>query len=165
MKSEKLTAGLFAFYFLALTWIILFKMQFSWRDLPHLQGINLIPFGASLVVNGRMNLGEIIQNALAFVPFGIFMRVLLQKKPLAMQLVPIVAASLLFEAAQYVFAIGASDITDVLSNTAGGLAGLAVAAVLEKICARRWVKTINILCLAGAVILSVFIAILLLENL
>lgn len=87
MKSKKLTAGLFAFYFLALTWIILFKMQFSWRDLPHLQGINLIPFGASLVVNGRMNLGEIIQNALAFVPFGIFMRVLLQKKPLAMQLV------------------------------------------------------------------------------
>ena len=53
----------------------------------------------------------------------------------------------------------------MLSNTAGGLAGLAVAAVLEKICARRWVKTINILCLAGAVILSVFIAILLLENL
>ena len=79
MKSKKLTAGLFAFYFLALTWIILFKMQFSWRGLPHLRGINLIPFGASLVVNGRMNLGEIIQNALAFVPFGIFMRVLLQK--------------------------------------------------------------------------------------
>lgn len=165
MKSRKLTAALFAFYFVALTWIILFKMQLSLRNLPHLRGVNWVPFGASLVVNGRINAGEIVQNALAFVPFGVFMRALLRKRPLAVQLVPAVAASLLFETAQYVFAIGASDITDVLANSAGALLGLAAAAALEKICPRGWVKAINILCLCGAVILSVFIAILLLSNL
>lgn len=72
MKSKKFTMGLLIFYLIVLTWIIIFKLQFSFENLPHIRNINLIPFGESVIINGKMDFGEIIQNALAFIPFGVF---------------------------------------------------------------------------------------------
>jgi len=69
VKSKRFTLGLLIFYLLALTWIIIFKLQFSFENLPHIKSINLIPFGQSVVVNGKMDFGEIIQNALALFMF------------------------------------------------------------------------------------------------
>ena len=152
MKSRKLTLGLFAFYLIVLTWIILFKMQFSLRNLP-------------LVVNGKRDVGEIVQNAAAFFPMGIFVRALWPGRPLVKQLLPVIGASLLFEAAQYVFAIGASDITDVISNASGGALGIAAAALIAKVFGNRWLKAVNIVCLTGAIALSALILVLLVSNL
>ena len=165
MRSKKLTLGFCIFYIAMLTWIIVFKMQFSFATLPDIRNINLIPFGASLIVNGKLQYSEIFQNAAAFVPFGIFMHVLMQDRPFWKQVLPIAAASFLFETAQYAFAIGASDITDLIANTAGGSLGIGIAAVIGKAFGEKQVKIINAACLVGAVSLSALIGALLLANL
>ena len=55
MQSKKLTKGLFIVYLLALTWIIIFKLQLSFKDLDHLRGVNLIPFRGYVIVNGTIS--------------------------------------------------------------------------------------------------------------
>lgn len=164
MKSKKITVGLLIFYLAALSWIIIFKMAFSVMKLPHIRSINLIPFGESVIINGKMDFGEIIQNLLAFIPFGILICVLWEKKSLLKQFFPIICTSILFEVIQYVFAVGASDITDVLMNSAGGLLGIGTAVLVEKLSEKHWVRIINILSLTGAVLLGALIVMLILAN-
>ena len=41
------------------------------EEIPHLRGINLIPYAASVVVNGKVQISEIIENMLVFLPFGL----------------------------------------------------------------------------------------------
>lgn len=88
------------------------------------RSINLIPFSGSAAVNGRIDLSEPFYNFLAFVPLGLYLSILgLPKKTWQRVLVGL-AASLAFETIQYVFGIGASDITDIITNTAGTAAGV-----------------------------------------
>ena len=143
MKSKRFTLGLLIFYLLALTWIIIFKLQFSFENLPHIKSINLIPFGQSVVVN---------------------MHVLWEETSLPKQFIPIICTSLIFEIVQFIFAIGASDITDIISNSSGGIAGIAIAVFISKVSRTGWIKFINIISFIGAIILTLFIAILLLAN-
>ena len=164
MKSKKVTTGLLIFYLAVLTWIIVFKMAFSAEQLPRLRSVNLIPFGESVIVNGKLAFGEIIQNMLAFVPYGVLLHVLWNRKPLLQQFLPIFCTSLLFEVIQYGLSVGASDITDVIMNSAGGLLGLGIAAGLKKLSEKHWVRVINILSLIGAVVLVTLVGILIVVN-
>ncbi|HBF3389408.1 TPA: VanZ family protein [Clostridioides difficile] len=164
MKSKKVTLGLLIFYLIALIWIIIFKLQFSFEYLPHIRNINLIPFGESVIVNGKMDLSEIIQNALAFIPLGLFIHVLWEQKSLLKQFIPIVCTSLLFEVIQFTFAIGATDITDLISNSLGGIIGVILAITISKVTRKNWIQFINIISLIGAITLTLFIAVLLLAN-
>lgn len=164
MKSKKFTLGLLIFYLIALTWIIIFKLQFSLENLPHIRNINLIPFAESVIVNGKMDLSEIIQNALAFIPFGLFIHVLWEQKSLLKQFIPIISTSLLFEVIQFTFAIGASDISDIISNSLGGIMGIIIAVAISEVTRKNWIKLINIISLIGASTLTLFIAVLLLAN-
>lgn len=164
MKSKKFTLGLFIFYCVILTWIIIFKLQFSFEDLPHFRSLNLIPFSESAIVNDKMNFDEIIHNMLVFIPFGIFIHVLLEEKTLIKQFIPIILTSLLFEGIQYIFAIGASDITDVLSNSLGGVIGVVITLVISKITRKNWITLINVISFAGGIGLTLLTMILLLSN-
>ena len=105
MKSKKCTLGLLIFYLTALSWIIIFKLQFSIVDLPHLRNINLIPFAESVIVNGTIQYDEIIQNLLAFIPYGLFIHILWEDRSLLIQFAPIICTSLFFETVQFIFAI------------------------------------------------------------
>jgi len=112
---------LFLAYILTLAWLVLLKFSL---DLPsvlslHLRSLNLIPFAHS-------NRGEIIANCLVFIPFGLLLRINFKRFTLWQNLAIIVAFSLSAEIIQYVLAIGVTDITDLLTNTAGGLLGLIV---------------------------------------
>lgn len=164
MKSKKVTTLLLIFYLAALTWIIVFKMAFSAEQLPRLRSVNLIPFGESVIVNGKPAFGEIIQNMLAFVPYGVLLHVLCNKKPLLQQFLPIFCTSLLFEVIQYLFSVGASDITDIIMNSAGGLLGLGIATGLERLSEKHWVQIVNVLSLIGAVVLGTLVVILIVVN-
>ena len=164
MKSKKITLGLLIFYLAALTWVIIFKLQFSLENLPHIRNINLIPFRQSVIVNGKIELSEIIQNAVAFIPYGLFIHVLWEEKTLLRQSVLIICTSLVFEIIQFTFAIGASDITDIISNALGGIIGIVTAVFISKVSKKRWIGFINIISFIGAVILTLFIAVLLLAN-
>lgn len=165
MKSKKVTLGILIFYIMALVWIILFKFQLSFGQLDHHRSINLIPFAGSVIVNGKVNLGEIIQNGLAFVPFGILISSLWKEKTVIMRIVPIFGVSLIFEILQFIFAVGASDITDLIMNTFGGIIGIGIYFLFSKVFKSKCDTIINIVSLCCAVFLSLFLALVLVSNL
>ena len=99
------------------------------------------------------------------VSVGVFAYVLWQEKSFLSQILPVFLTSLGFEVIQFIFAIGATDITDLITNTSGGVIGIGIAFVLSKIFKNSWKKCINIVGLVCAVLLSLFILVLLLANL
>lgn len=62
---------------------------------------------------------------------------LFPKTKLYTKIMLIAGTSFLIETLQYVLAIGRSDITDVLTNTAGGLLGLAIYSMAARLIGNR----------------------------
>jgi glycopeptide antibiotics resistance protein len=104
-----------------LIWLILFKLSVHIAAVLHhdQRSINLVPFS-----NASGSPGEIVDNVLVFIPFGLLLGVNCKRLDLWRKLVIVLVFSLTAEILQYIFAIGASDITDVITNTFGGLVGL-----------------------------------------
>ncbi|MFU0825927.1 MAG: hypothetical protein ACFWTJ_00010 [Lachnoclostridium sp.] len=69
-RHRNLTRILFAVYILMLVWILLFKMSFSMDELYKNRSINIIPFMSSVIANGRVDISEIINNIVVFIPVG-----------------------------------------------------------------------------------------------
>ena len=65
-----------------------------------------------------------LQIVLMFMPFGIYLCLLLPKSRFGVKLLLISVVSLLLEICQYILAIGRSDITDLITNICGGLFGI-----------------------------------------
>lgn len=152
-NSKKLTMGLFVIYFLILTWIILFKME---TDLSLLQNmnfrsINLIPFSASLEINGKIDVSEIILNIIAFIPFGMYFSMMNSRWKFMQKTLLFFGVSLFYEIMQYILAIGGSDITDLITNTLGGVTGLGIYFLCSKLLGKNTIKVINILATVGTV--------------
>lgn len=123
-NSKFLIPILFLIYLVLLVWIILFKLQFSISDLDKIRSVNFIPFYYDKEIGATFHLKEVLENVLIFMPMGIYLQMLLSKSKYYKKLMIICGTSLLLETAQYVLSIGRADITDVLTNTAGGLLGL-----------------------------------------
>jgi glycopeptide antibiotics resistance protein len=96
-----------------------------------------------LILNGKPSYYEVVYNMLIFVPFGIFICMLKKRKSFFHLIVPIILTSLLFEVIQYIFALGASDITDLLANTFGGIVGCGIFVIIHKICKENVYKVLN----------------------
>lgn len=162
-NQNKITVGLLVLYLFALTWIILFKMQFSFQDLRYFtdfRGINLIPFAGSVIKNNQIDIGEIIYNVLAFIPFGIYISMLKPNWSFLKKIVPIAGVSLLFEVLQFIFAIGGSDITDLMGNTLGGIIGVGVYIVFRKLFNTKANKILNVLASIGTICIFTLILLL-----
>ena len=159
-NQNKITAGLFAVYLFALTWIIVFKMQFSIQGLPDFREINLIPFAGSVSVNNQIDFIEIILNVLAFIPFGIYISMLKPNWSFLKKIAVIAGVSLVFEVLQFIFAIGASDITDFLGNTLGGIIGIGVYIVFCRLFSTKANKILNVLTSIGVIFLVALVLIL-----
>lgn len=76
--ERKLTSILLVIYLVLLTWSILFKLatnldQLVWGSYRQ---VNLIPFAGSAIVNGQIQLNEIVLNGLAFVPLGLYFQMI-----------------------------------------------------------------------------------------
>ena len=126
MMTKVLSGALFVVYLVLLIWLVLFKLKLN---LPLLfqdqqRSLNLLPFEAPAIVNGRINYGEMILNCVIFIPFGLLLNANFKKVSFLPKLAIIFAFSLLMELLQYIFAIGATDITDLITNTLGGFIGL-----------------------------------------
>lgn len=159
-NQHKITAGLFAVYLFALIWIIVFKMQFSYQGLPNFREINLIPFAGSVSVNNQIDFIEIILNVLAFIPFGIYISMLKPNWSFLKKIAVIAGVSLLFEVLQFIFAIGASDITDLLGNTLGGIIGIGVYIVFCRLFSTKANKILNVLTSIGVIFLVALVLVL-----
>lgn len=140
-------------YFLILCWAILFKIAVSIDEIPSMRALNLIPFHYDQLSGSRFHFTEVLENALVFIPAGFYFTEFLNKKPW-IGIITSAALSLCFETLQYVFAIGASDITDVITNTVGGVLGTVLYLVLGKLFKGRQVRIVSI---TGAVLEIAFI--------
>lgn len=167
LKSEKcntLALVLFVMYLLALTWMILFKLQFSIPYMNEERVINMIPLMGSFDDNGVIRFSEIRVNILAFIPLGIYIRMLNASWPFVKKILTIVGLTFAFEIIQFIFAIGRADITDVLSNTLGGIIGIGIYALLSKVLKGRTNEVINILAAVFTVLALLLIALLLISH-
>ena len=154
-KSCQSMLVLFLIYLILLVWIILFKLQFSIHDLDMVRSVNFIPFYYDKEIGTEFHLKEVFENLLIFVPMGIYLQMLLPKGRFHGKLAVIAGTSLLLETAQYVLAIGRSDITDLLTNTSGGLLGLALYCIIARLLRNR--ERADKLFLVLAVIASVIV--------
>ncbi|NRD79852.1 glycopeptide resistance protein VanZ-A [Bacillus sp. BRMEA1] len=119
-----LSRGLLAFYLVILSWLVLFKLQYNILSVfnYHHRSLNLIPFASPSIVNGSFS--EMFENVIIFIPFGLLLNVNFNKVGFLPKFAFILVLSLAFELIQFIFAIGATDITDVMTNSIGGFLGL-----------------------------------------
>ena len=126
-------------------------MQFSFSTLPHFRGLNLIPFAGSVIKNNQRDYNEIILNMIAFIPFGLYLSMIRLNWPFWKKIILAAGVSLLFEILQFLFTIGGTDITDLISNTLGGAVGVGFYYVFSKILKEKTNKILNILALIGTI--------------
>jgi glycopeptide antibiotics resistance protein len=131
MKTKSLTKAFFVVYLLVLLWLVLFKFSsdpFSVLSNYQTRSLNLIPFADI----SPAHLDETLYNVIAFMPFGLFMNVSFKRTAFWRKLAYIGAFSIAIEITQFIFAIGRTDINDVITNTLGGLIGLLLYRLGEK---------------------------------
>jgi glycopeptide antibiotics resistance protein len=117
----------FAVYLLLLVWIVLWKLEVPWIGGVD-RVIKLVPFSAT-AEQGASRPSEVIINLLLFVPFGLFLGLLAPWWSWRRLAGVTAVVSLALEATQFVLAIGSTDVTDVLVNTAGALIGFGLVAL------------------------------------
>lgn len=123
-----------------------------------LREIKLVPF----VPSGRVGASapfEVGVNGVLFVPFGIYLGLLASSWPWWKAAGPIAGASLVLEVAQYVLALGSSDVTDLIVNTAGGLAGVGLLALARRRLQARTATVMTRVCSIATVLALLAIAI------
>lgn len=121
--------ALLCLYLLLLVGVILFKLPFYSTAGDTARVINVIPLAGSFDNEGNLIWREIASNTLLFVPFGIYLG-MLTRWTVRRQVLAIAGLSLGFELAQYLFALGVTDVTDLIDNTLGGVVGVGIATML-----------------------------------
>lgn len=153
LKSTQLTFFLFGVYLISIYWIIVLKFNIGAYHDQVDERFNYIPF-RELVLYGIFNT-EIILNVFIFLPFGLFAGVLLEQLAFFKKILLFFSLSFLFEASQYILKVGAFDITDLITNSFGGILGVLIYQRLEKALKSKFraQKFINIFAFIGTIII------------
>lgn len=124
--------------------------------------INLIPFRELLTLNGKVDFGEMILNAVIFVPLGIYAGILFERWIFGKKVFLFFLISLMFEGLQFILRVGAFDITDLITNTLGGIFGLMVFKAIGKVFKNniKAQKLINIIAVIGTVLMILLLLLL-----
>jgi len=130
---SKLFIAMFAIYLVLLVWIILWKLEKPWVGEAALlpRPIKLVPFLPS-GDDGPSNPEEVVANILFFVPFGLYLGSLARSWRWWQLTAVFLGASLVLETTQHLLSTGGFDTSDLISNTAGGLAGLGILALARQ---------------------------------
>ena len=123
----------FAVYLLLLAWVVLWKLEVPWigEAATQVRPIKLVPFVASGEAGASAPI-EVIINVVIFVPFGLFMSALAPTWAWWKAGGIILGASLVLEFVQHQISTGSFDTTDLIVNTAGGLIGYGIFAILRR---------------------------------
>jgi glycopeptide antibiotics resistance protein len=143
---------LFALYLVLLVWIVMWKLELPFVGTGALRQVKLIPF-VSNACNGASAPSEVVANVVLFMPFGVYLGLLAPAWPWWKSTTAIAGASLTLEVAQFALAVGSSDLTDVITNTAGGLIGLTLLAVVRRRLGERAARVVTRVC-AGVTVLT-----------
>ena len=164
--ANKLTNVLFIIYLIALLWILVFKLGVRFSYMEN-RSVNLIPFNKPLILNGRIDFGEMILNAVIFIPLGMYAGVLLERWSFVKKVFLFFLISLLIEGLQFILRVGAFDITDIITNTLGGIIGLLIFKAIEKIFKNnlKAQKFINIIAAIGTFLMTLLLLLLKLDML
>ncbi len=125
MQEKKRDIVVFISYCIFLIWLIIFKLNFSLSEIQKVRDIYIIPFYFKNFKLLFIPLFDAILNFLVFVPFGVLIQKILKTK-LYLKIIITFLVSLFFETFQYALAIGISDITDLITNTLGGVVGILI---------------------------------------
>jgi glycopeptide antibiotics resistance protein len=142
---------LFVVYLALLGWIVLWKLEVPYVGGGALRLIKLVPFVPSAGA-GASEPFEVVANGLLFVPFGLYLGLLAPSWPWWKAAGTIAGASLVLEVTQYVLALGSSDVTDLVVNTAGGLAGIGLLALARRGLRARTATVMTRICSIGTVL-------------
>jgi len=144
-------------YLLTLLWLVLFKLSYDILAILatyNTRSVNLVPF----VTLGQTGLSETISNLVIFIPFGLLLSLNFKRTRLSRLLTAVFVVSAAVETLQFIFAIGTTDATDLVTNTFGGLVGLVLYRLVSKV-----VKTAILDRVITAVGLTLFVAFILLR--
>ncbi|MDV8113433.1 VanZ family protein [Bacillus sp. BAU-SS-2023] len=149
----------FIFYVLFVVWQILFKYStplqlFGNRE--YFRSVNIIPFND--IINGNFNKLDIVGNVILFIPLGIYLNIINPTSKISNNIYIIIGTSLGFECIQYILGLGATDTTDIITNSVGGLIGIGIYTVIEKLFKNK-VKVKNFVTICSTVVM-VFVGIL-----
>ena len=138
--------ALFVLYVVLLVWIVLWKLERPWVG-GHAV-VKLVPFVAA-GGSGGSRLLEVLGNLLLFVPFGVHLGLLAPTWSWWRIAGAAAGVSLALETGQYVLGVGSSDVTDLVVNTAGGLAGLGVLVLARGTLGGRTTGLVTVVCSVG----------------
>lgn len=131
-NANRLTIVLFVIYLIVLCWILLFKLGVRFSYMAK-RSVNLIPFSEPVVRHGRTDFSEIILNVIIFVPMGIYAGILFRRWTFGNKIFFFFFMSFLIEAFQFIFRVGAFDISDIITNMLGGIIGLMLFETIERL--------------------------------
>jgi glycopeptide antibiotics resistance protein len=146
--ARTLLVVLFTVYLLLLVWLVLWKLEVPYVGAGALREIKLVPFGPTAEAGASAPF-EVVANLLLFVPFGLYLGLLAPWWPWWKAAAAVVGTSLVLEVAQYVLALGSSDVTDLVVNTVGGLAGIGLLALARRRLQARTATVITRICAIG----------------
>ncbi len=158
-RNNTITFSLFIIYILVLIWIVLFKLHFSFAEMDRIRTINPIPFQGSGIGANE------VYNILFFIPYGIYICMLKRQWSFIKKVIIILCFSLSFEILQYIFAVGRTDITDLLCNMLGGIIGVGIYGLLFRIIKYKTNNVLNIVLLLLTVCILLFFALLVTHSL
>lgn len=162
VKQKRLSYIVFGLYLFLLVCLVLFKFATSLSELPSMRGINIIPFYYDQETNAHLK--EVLYNILVFIPLGVYVQIFKEDWKISKKCMVAFLTSFLFEVVQFVFALGASDITDIIGNTFGGIVGVFFCIMIKRIAPKKYVSTINGLGMFIEIIVIGLIVLLLVAN-
>ena len=143
---------------------MLFKLNPNLLAVSHVRTVNLIPFWYDRSSALLIHLQEMLYNVLVFVPLGLYVSIFRPEWALWKKVLPCFAVSLLFETLQFAFALGVSDVTDLINNTLGGVMGILLHVLLQKTLREKSVAVVNLLGFATEGLAVSLLAILMIAN-
>ena len=164
-----LTHILFFLYCFFIVWAVLFKTSFSlseFRDMifSRPRTLNLIPFYYDCDVSIRFHISEVLMNAVLFFPFGVYLKML--DIPTRKAILTGFLLSFALELCQFAFALGAADITDLITNTSGTAAGVCLYLLALKLFRNKTKinKVLSVLALTATILLGLLLLLIGLAN-
>lgn len=153
--TTRLTILLFIVYLVIMCWILLFKLGVRFSYMEN-RSANFTPF------NEHVLTGENILNIVIFVPIGVYAAILFTRWSFHKKLFLFFSLSLIVEGLQYIFRIGAFDVTDIITNTLGGMLGLILFKTIERIFNNHFTaqKLINIIAATGSILMLLLLVLL-----
>lgn len=151
-------------YILVIVWVILFKMSsiMEISELDKHRSINLLPFNSDEYSD--LQLTEIIQNIIIFIPLGIYLKVLGKTNIFAIACGALF--SLILEIFQFILGVGISDITDLMMNTIGAVFGVLIYVILN-IIFKNTERLNTVLCImatVGTIIFAILVTLIFANN-